>query len=96
MRGACVLEHVQYLRLLVCALTLFLPCAMQVSKYVNMGQIKFYFQVNTQYVMGKLRLLLLPMHMGGGSWVRIEKDGKSLPPRDDINAPDLYIPGSFC
>ena len=69
---------------------------MQVSKYVNMGQIKFYFQVNTQYVMGKLRLLLLPMHMGGGSWVRIEKDGKSLPPRDDINAPDLYIPGSFC
>ena len=66
----------------------------QVSKYVNMGQIKFYFQVNTQYVLGKLRLLLLPMHMGSGStWVRVEKDGKSLPPRDDINAPDLYIPG---
>eukprot|EP00038_Savillea_parva_P004276 m.135928 g.135928 ORF g.135928 m.135928 type:complete len:348 (+) comp11426_c0_seq2:221-1264(+) len=66
----------------------------QVSKYVNMGQVKFYFQVNTTYVLGKLRLLLLPFHPGGRSdpWTRIEKDGKSLPPKDDINAPDLYIP----
>lgn len=68
----------------------------QVSKYVNMGQLKFYFQVNTAYVGKKLRLLVFPMHTGGGQdpWVRVEKDGKSLPPKDDINAPDLYIPGS--
>jgi len=66
----------------------------QVSKYVNMGQLKFYFQVNTTYVLSKLRLLLVPIHTGGRSdpWLRVEKEGKSLPPKDDINAPDLYIP----
>lgn len=65
---------------------------------------KRYFQVSNQYVVGKLKvwlfflvkqLLLCPF--GSKSWKRarqINEDGSSfyLPPRQDINAPDLYIP----
>lgn len=64
---------------------------------------KYYFAVNNRYVRLKLALLLRPW--GQRTWVRQRAvdpgqfaaggtDGVSsyLPPRDDVNAPDLYIP----
>ncbi|KAK8833521.1 hypothetical protein WA577_002099, partial [Blastocystis sp. JDR] len=56
---------------------------------------KKYFKVSNRYVVAKLRLLLLPF--GSKSWKRISQvndDGSHtfLPPREDVNAPDLYIP----
>ena len=56
---------------------------------------KKYFQVSNQYVVGKLQRLLFPF--GSKSWKRtcqINDDGSEtyFPPRQDVNAPDLYIP----
>eukprot|EP00039_Didymoeca_costata_P001292 m.51306 g.51306 ORF g.51306 m.51306 type:complete len:298 (-) comp10725_c0_seq3:130-1023(-) len=62
----------------------------EVSKYVNVGQLRFYFQVDTPYVLRKLRILLFPFL--NKSWERQGKDGKMLPPKQDVNSPDLYIP----
>lgn len=58
---------------------------------VAAGQLKYYFQVDTRYVMKKIGLLLFPF-IPGTQWSRNGKDGKFLPPKDDINSPDLYIP----
>ena len=56
---------------------------------------KKYFQVSNQFVVGKLRCLLFPF--GSRSWKRVcqvNDDGTEtfFPPRQDLNAPDLYIP----
>lgn len=64
---------------------------------------KYYFAVNHRYVRQKLVLLLRPW--GQRTWVRQRAvhpnqfgaaggDGNTsyLPPREDVNAPDLYIP----
>lgn len=56
---------------------------------------KQYFQVSNQFVVGKLRCLLFPF--GSRSWKRVcqvNDDGSEtyFPPRQDLNAPDLYIP----
>jgi protein transport protein YIF1 len=64
---------------------------------------KHYFAVNHAYVLKKLALLLMPFQRR--SWSRragvdprqFERQGTDgatafLPPRDDVNAPDLYIP----
>ncbi len=62
----------------------------EVAGYVNVGQLRFYFGVDTNYVRRKLGLLLFPyMHK---DWDRDAKDGKVRPPREDVNCPDLYIP----
>ncbi|XP_050213448.1 uncharacterized protein LOC126664882 isoform X2 [Mercurialis annua] len=56
---------------------------------------KYYFQVNDQYVMNKLKIILFPF-LHKGHWIRSsEKVGGEFcfkPPIYDINAPDLYIP----
>lgn len=64
---------------------------------------KYYFAVNHRYVLRKLILILMPFM--NRTWGRQRglgqdnSDGTSngdgtcyLPPRDDVNAPDLYIP----
>lgn len=64
---------------------------------------KHYFAVNHAYVLRKLALLIMPFQRR--SWSRragvdqrqFERQGSEdatayLPPRDDVNAPDLYIP----
>lgn len=64
---------------------------------------KYYFAVNHRYVLRKLSLILMPFM--NRTWSRQRGldsgnfDGSSgddgtcyLPPRDDVNAPDLYIP----
>ncbi len=62
-------------------------------------QLKAYFNVTNLYVLQKLMLLSFPFRHK--SWQRLTSqqytDGQTVetfaPPRDDINAPDLYIPG---
>ena len=52
--------------------------------------LKYYFAVDTSYVFRKLLLLLMPFTHKDWS-VRFNAD-EAVAPRDDINAPDLYIP----
>lgn len=64
---------------------------------------KYYFAVNHKYVLKKLSLILMPFMnrtwgrqrgLGPGNFDGASTDGSTfyLPPRDDVNAPDLYIP----
>lgn len=63
---------------------------------------KYYFAVTNGYVLRKLVLLLFPFRhrswrrrqLAGddGDAVSAGSPGEYLPPREDINAPDLYIP----
>lgn len=56
----------------------------------QVGGLKYYFAVDTRYVMRKLKLVLCPfLHK---EWsVHYEQD-HPVQPRYEINAPDLYIP----
>ncbi|XP_077227032.1 uncharacterized protein LOC143860329 [Tasmannia lanceolata] len=64
-----------------------------ISRYFSDPQC--YFQVNDQYVLNKLKVILFPFFYRG-HWTRItELVGGRVsykPPIYDINAPDLYIP----
>nr|XP_045616707.1 protein YIF1B-B-like isoform X3 [Procambarus clarkii] len=62
----------------------------KLHKYVSMSQVKYYFAVDTQYVMKKLKLLFFPFTHSDWS-VRYEQD-EPVQPRHEVNAPDLYIP----
>ncbi|PPQ82187.1 hypothetical protein CVT26_009426 [Gymnopilus dilepis] len=63
----------------------------QFGTFLPSSHIKHQFNVSNSYVMRKLRLLLFP-------WThktyfrRPRAQGEWLPPREDINSPDLYIP----
>jgi hypothetical protein len=65
--------------------------------------LQYYFNVNTKYVLNKMKLLLCPF-IHKGSWTRIPEQVPGgfhfKPPRHDLNAPDLYIPAmafnSYC
>ncbi|KAI9298847.1 ER to Golgi transporter Yif1 [Neoconidiobolus thromboides FSU 785] len=68
-----------------------------VGRFINIPKLKHYFNVSNGYVLNKLRLLLFPF--SHKSWSRklrtTENNGQIesyCPPREDINAPDLYIP----
>ncbi|RWS31370.1 Protein YIF1B-A-like protein [Leptotrombidium deliense] len=54
------------------------------------GNLKYYFAVDTGYVLKKLLLLFLPFTHKEWS-VRYNPEG-AIAPKDEINAPDLYIP----
>ncbi|XP_030075411.1 protein YIF1A [Microcaecilia unicolor] len=62
----------------------------EINRFVSINKLKYFFTVDTTYVMKKLALLMFPyMHQ---NWeVRYSRD-VPLTPRYDINAPDLYIP----
>ena len=71
----------------------------QASKWLPTSALKHYFNVTTSYVFKKLLLVLFPWRHR--PWVRQQRpsaDGSSgagyyyLPPREDINSPDMYIP----
>ncbi|CAG8505410.1 42_t:CDS:2 [Dentiscutata heterogama] len=69
-----------------------------INRYVDIPALKYYFKVNNSYVANKIKLLLFPWRHK--RWTRIvirsEQNGQLegfKPPRDDINSPDLYIPG---
>jgi len=58
--------------------------------FIPLNNIKHYFDVSNSYVILKLRLVLFPwMHHPTR---RLSDQGEWLPPRGDINSPDLYIP----
>ncbi|KAH6697548.1 YIF1-domain-containing protein [Plectosphaerella plurivora] len=66
------------------------------SRYVNVNALKHYFNVTNGYVINKLFLVLFPWRHK--PWSRKQavgpngQDGWYLPPRDDVNSPDMYIP----
>ncbi|KAF8898063.1 hypothetical protein CPB84DRAFT_1781305 [Gymnopilus junonius] len=60
--------------------------------YIPSGHIKHQFNVSNSYVIKKLRLLLFPW-LHKTYFRRPRAQGEWLPPREDINSPDLYIPG---
>ncbi|XP_015584843.1 protein YIF1B-B isoform X2 [Cephus cinctus] len=62
----------------------------QLEKYVPVTALKYYFAVDTDYVIAKLSLLFFPFTQRDWS-VKYEQDGP-LQPRYERNAPDLYIP----
>jgi protein transport protein YIF1 len=67
------------------------------NRWISVANLKHYFNVNS-YVVGKLILVLWPWRHR--PWTRQQRlsdgangqDGYYLPPRDDINSPDMYIP----
>ncbi|XP_076031711.1 yip1d-interacting factor 1 isoform X2 [Oratosquilla oratoria] len=62
----------------------------KLEKYVHVSKIKYYFAVDTAYVMKKLRLLFFPFTHTDWS-VRYDQE-EPVQPRYELNAPDLYIP----
>jgi len=76
--------------------SLILTCARQVNRFVNVSALKHYFIVTNSYVINKLFLVLFPWRHK--PWTRRQATGPSgqeawyLPPRDDVNSPDMYIP----
>ena len=65
------------------------------AKYFGGGAARYYFDVTEAYAWNKLKLVACPF-LHKGSWARIPEQvagGLTFkPPRNDINAPDLYIP----
>ncbi|KAI9753374.1 MAG: hypothetical protein M1815_006228 [Lichina confinis] len=66
------------------------------GRYVNVSALKHYFNVSNTYVLSKLFLVLFPWRHR--PWSRRQaispsgQDGYFLPPSEDINSPDMYIP----
>ncbi|KAI1728735.1 YIF1 domain-containing protein [Ditylenchus destructor] len=63
----------------------------KITKYLSSFQLKYYFAVDSAYVAKKLGIIVFPfLHR---DWTtKFGADGQPLPPREDTNAPDLYIP----
>ena len=55
-----------------------------------MSKLKFYFAVDTTYVAKKLLLILFPFI--NKDWSVKYSQAEAVPPKLDVNAPDLYIP----
>jgi hypothetical protein len=78
------------------------------NRYVSIPALKHYFNVSNAYVLNKLALVLFPWRhkpwsrqqarlnsSAGGPNDQITQQQYSsmfLPPRDDLNSPDMYIP----
>merc|ERR1712225_223937 len=67
-----------------------------INRYVNFSALKHYFNVSNGYVVNKLFLVLFPWRHK--PWSRKQtlgpngQEGWFMPPRDDLNSPDMYIP----
>ena len=68
----------------------------QFGRFISVSALKHYFNVSNTYVANKLWIVLFPWRHR--PWVRQQRMGSStqdlfyLPPREDINSPDMYIP----
>ncbi|CDZ97762.1 Predicted membrane protein [Phaffia rhodozyma] len=66
------------------------------ARHLPMSMLKHSFAVTNGYVIKKIGILLWPWRHGKfARSARLSQDGSTegyLPPREDINAPDLYIP----
>jgi hypothetical protein len=71
--------------------------SVQFNRYINVSALKHYFNVSNGYVVNKLFLVLFPWRHT--PWSRKQsigpagQEGWFLPPREDLNSPDMYIPG---
>ncbi|VDL60642.1 unnamed protein product [Hymenolepis diminuta] len=62
----------------------------KVERYFSLSRLKHYFAVDNGYVAGKLGILLCPFFHT--RWELQYDSTGVVPPRSDINSPDLYIP----
>ncbi|CAH0728683.1 unnamed protein product, partial [Brenthis ino] len=62
----------------------------ELGRYVPVSRLRYYFAVDTRYVMKKLILILFP-YTHQDWFVKYDQDSP-VQPRYDVNAPDLYIP----
>jgi len=66
-----------------------------VSSYFDSLNLKYYFSVDEGYVFRKCKLILCPIFYKG-PWkrrtIKVEGQDAFLPPKQDLNAPDLYVP----
>uniref|UniRef100_A0A8C9UQD3 Protein YIF1 n=1 Tax=Spermophilus dauricus TaxID=99837 RepID=A0A8C9UQD3_SPEDA len=60
----------------------------ELHRFVSVNKLKYFFAVDTAYVAKKLGLLVFPYTHQQMQYSR----DVPLPPRQDLNAPDLYIP----
>lgn len=70
------------------------------TRLLPLAHLKHSFNVSNGYVLSKLKLVLWPWRHRpwSRSLRRSETSGVAegyKPPREDINCPDLYIPGTF-
>jgi len=64
----------------------------EIDKYMSVSKLKYYFAVDTQYVLKKMRLIFFPFAHSDWSVQFQQSEGVHVQPRHDVNAPDLYIP----
>jgi YIF1 len=69
---------------------------LQLGGLIPVTHLKHHFNVSNSYVIRKLRVVVFPWRHK--PWTRKMRRsetgvGEFQPPRDDLNAPDLYIPG---
>ncbi|XP_049878191.1 protein YIF1B [Pectinophora gossypiella] len=62
----------------------------ELGKYVPVSRLRYYFAVDTRYVLRKLMLIMFPYTHK--EWMVKYDQNSPVQPRDDLNAPDLYIP----
>lgn len=67
------------------------------SRFVDIPKLKHYFNVSNSYVLNKIALLLFPFRhkLWSRQIKRLDQSSQVdgfCPPREDVNAPDLYIP----
>ncbi|XP_032240413.1 protein YIF1A isoform X2 [Nematostella vectensis] len=60
------------------------------DRFVSISKLKYYFAVDTSYVVKKLGLLLFPFTHK--NWAVQYNKEEPVAPRYEVNAPDLYIP----
>jgi len=64
----------------------------KIQKFVSVSKLKYYFAVDTTYVVKKMGLILFPFTHKDWS-IRFDKnEDDAIQPRFEVNAPDLYIP----
>lgn len=61
-----------------------------IDRFVSVSKLKYYFAVDTSYVVKKLGLLVFPFTHK--NWSVQYNKSEPVAPRYEINAPDLYIP----
>ena len=75
-----------------------LTTSVQLAGLIPVSLLRHHFNVSNSYVIQKLRLLVFPWrHKPWSRKTKRLENGTSewQPPREDINSPDLYIPGVF-
>jgi hypothetical protein len=64
----------------------------RLQKFISVSRLKYYFAVDTAYVTKKMGLLFFPFTHKDWS-IRFDRnEDDSVQPRNEVNAPDLYIP----